>query len=321
MGFRQTSASNSGEARSVSERMDWNLLKTFCAVATEKSISRGAERLHLSQPAVSQAIKRLEEQLGCTLIDRDSHRFELTDIGSSLFRVSLTARQSIREIDSIVDKTRSNVKGSIRLLTVSGVNCPEYDDVLRGIHQDHPGITFSIEVASTQEIISALHRNDSTFGIGISQPGDIDINQLILSRERTFFYCSNLHPLFNDDNVTPEKIKSSKLVSFSGESLGGTLPKLSEHYGSNYIRHNISASSANTGEVLRLVLAGLGVSSLPEHLCREYEERGLLRKLMPEVNVCEVLIVLMWSAHQVRTQAEEIFLKRMQAALGHMNSI
>ncbi|WP_424821200.1 LysR family transcriptional regulator, partial [Pseudomonas viridiflava] len=67
MGFRPNNRVSSSEPRSVSERMDWNLLKTFSAVAIEKSISKGAARLNLSQPAVSQAIKRLEEQLESTL--------------------------------------------------------------------------------------------------------------------------------------------------------------------------------------------------------------------------------------------------------------
>ncbi len=315
MGFRPNTALNSGESRSVSERMDWNLLKTFCVVAIEKSISKGAARLNLSQPAVSQAIKRLEEQLGSVLIRRDSHRFEITEVGVSVLRVALAARKSIREVDAILDERRSDIKGVIRILTVSGVNSPAYDNVLRDMYSEFPGVTFNIEVATTQEIVSALQRNVCAFGIGVSQPEEVDIKQCVLSHEHTFFYCSNYHPLFTEEVVTLDQIKATKLVSFSGESLGGTLPKLSEHYGSRYIHQQISASSANTGEVLRLVLAGIGVGSLPELLCREYEERGLLRKLLPETSVCEVLIVMMWSAHQVRTPAEDIFLKKIQTAL------
>ncbi len=315
MGFRPTTAINSGELRSVSERMDWNLLKTFCVVAIEKSISKGAARLNLSQPAVSQAIKRLEEQLGATLIKRDSHRFEITEVGISLLKIALAARKNIQEVDAVLNEKRGNIKGAIRILTVSGVNSPLYDKVLREMHSDFPEVTFNIEVATTQEIISAIQRNVVPFGIGISQPGEVDIKQSILTREETFFYCSNYHPLFNEESVTLDQIKATKLVSFSGESLGGTLSKLSEHYGSHYIHQQISASSANTAEMLRLVLAGIGIGSLPEHLGREYEERGLLRKLLPETSVCEVLIVMMWSPHQVHTEAEAIFLDRMRAAL------
>ncbi|WP_332873650.1 LysR family transcriptional regulator [Pseudomonas viridiflava] len=196
MGFRPNNRVSSSEPRSVSERMDWNLLKTFSAVAIEKSISKGAARLNLSQPAVSQAIKRLEEQLESTLIERDSHRFELTEAGVSVLKIALAARQSIREIDEVVGSEAGAVKGVIRLLTVSGVESPEYDRVLRDMHATYPGIGFNIEVATTQEIVSALHRNTASFGIGINQPGEVDIKQCQLSREQVFFYCSHAHPLF-----------------------------------------------------------------------------------------------------------------------------
>lgn len=315
MGFRPTPPIDSGDLRSVTERMDWNLLKTFCVVAVEKSISKGAARLNLSQPAVSQAIKRLEEQLGTTLIERDSHKFEITQIGILIIKIATAARRNIQEIDAILEGKRDHVQGVIRILTVSGVNSPAYDKVLREMHSDFPGVTFNIEVSTTQEIISAVRRNVVPFGVAINQPGEVDIKQCMLTRETTFFYCSNYHPLFSQESVTLEHIKATKLVSFSGESLGGTLSKLSEHYGSHYIHQQISASSANTAEMLRLVLAGIGVGALPEHIGREYEERGLLRKLIPEKSVCEVFIVMMWSADQVHTEAETIFLKRMQTTL------
>ncbi|WP_454239430.1 LysR family transcriptional regulator [Pseudomonas viridiflava] len=160
------------------------------------SASKGAARLNLSQPAVSQAIKRLEEQLESTLIERDSHRFELTEAGVSVLKIALAARQSIREIDEVVGSEAGAVKGVIRLLTVSGVESPEYDRVLRDMHATYPGIGFNIEVATTQEIVSALHRNTASFGIGINQPGEVDIKQCQLSREQVFFYCSHAHPLF-----------------------------------------------------------------------------------------------------------------------------
>jgi len=54
----------------LNDRLDWNLLRTFRVIGQELSISRAAARLHLTQPAISQALKRLEEQLDCQLIAR-----------------------------------------------------------------------------------------------------------------------------------------------------------------------------------------------------------------------------------------------------------
>ena len=68
--------------------LNWNLLRSFCAIAEEKGITRAAKRLNMSQPSVSLALQRLEDQLGCQLVFRDSRRFALTLRGEA----SLTAR-------------------------------------------------------------------------------------------------------------------------------------------------------------------------------------------------------------------------------------
>lgn len=52
----------------LNDRLDWNLLRTFLVIVQERSFSRAAIRLHITQPAVSQALKRLEDTLGCTLV-------------------------------------------------------------------------------------------------------------------------------------------------------------------------------------------------------------------------------------------------------------
>lgn len=67
--------------RLLNDRLDWNLLRTYLVIGQEGSMSRAAARLHITQSAVSQALKRLEEQLDCVLIARSGRRFELTETG------------------------------------------------------------------------------------------------------------------------------------------------------------------------------------------------------------------------------------------------
>lgn len=74
--------------RLLNDRLDWNLLRTFRVIGQELSISRAAARLHLTQPAVSQALKRLEEQLGRQLIARRGPRFALTEVGEQIFELA-----------------------------------------------------------------------------------------------------------------------------------------------------------------------------------------------------------------------------------------
>ena len=67
--------------RFLNDRLDWNLLRTFLVIMQERSVSRAAARLHVTQPAISQALKRLEETLGRSLIRRRGPHFEPTHAG------------------------------------------------------------------------------------------------------------------------------------------------------------------------------------------------------------------------------------------------
>ena len=83
--------------------LNWNLLRMFYMIAKEESITKAAKRLGLSQPSVSNALQKLEAQLGCQLVFRDSRHFELTTRGDKIF-------QECREIFHSACERRSNTR-------------------------------------------------------------------------------------------------------------------------------------------------------------------------------------------------------------------
>ena len=70
------------------ERMDWNLLRTFMFVVQARGVGRAAQALHLSQPAVSQALKRLEDAVGGVLLHRRNGEFRLTSLGEEIYAIA-----------------------------------------------------------------------------------------------------------------------------------------------------------------------------------------------------------------------------------------
>ena len=86
--FDQRQAIHSDPRRVLNDRLDWSLLRTFLFIGQAGSISKAAARLYITQSAVSQALKRLEEQLGATLILRRGQRFDLTGTGEEVLRIA-----------------------------------------------------------------------------------------------------------------------------------------------------------------------------------------------------------------------------------------
>jgi DNA-binding transcriptional LysR family regulator len=301
-------------SRPLGERLDWNLLRTFQVVAQELSISRAAARLHLSQPAVSQAIKRLEEQLGAALIERRGPRFLLTQSGLETLRVAAEVQGHFTQLDAALERTSDQVVGKVRMLTVSGIRCPAYDRFLSALHRDYPGITLEIDVQSSDAILSALAQKTASFGLAVNRSAPVWLGQQCLTREHYAFYCSHLHPLYGREDLSLEDLRNEQLIIFTGDLLGGTLSSLAEFRDLHKLTGQIVASSANTQEVLRLVLAGFGIACLPQHICQSELSAGHLWRLPPQEGVGSVDISVLWNLEQRLTKAESVFLQRLREA-------
>src|SRR5690606_25294446 len=99
----------------TARQLDWNLLRSFIATVQERSLTRAANRLLVTQPSVSNALRRLEEQLGTTLIKRGGSRFELTPAGLLLFEESLEIYGHVSRLSSRMADLGGAVQGTIRL--------------------------------------------------------------------------------------------------------------------------------------------------------------------------------------------------------------
>ena len=123
-------------ARFLNDRLDWNLLRTFLVIMQERSVSRAAARLHLTQPAVSQALKRLEDTLGRNLIQRRGPHFEPTRAGEEVYRIASDIYGHMSRLETELDDRTDDITGSIRLLSVSRIDSAVYDEFLAEFHRD-----------------------------------------------------------------------------------------------------------------------------------------------------------------------------------------
>lgn len=140
-------------------------LRVFRIVAEEASFRRAAERLHLSQPAVSQQIHALEEELGVTLFDRARGRVRLTDAGNVLLGYALKAAQLAQEAQAALEQTRGEAAGELRIgasMTVTQYVLPR---MLGTFLQQHPRVELSVRSANTESIVAALERRQIDLGI------------------------------------------------------------------------------------------------------------------------------------------------------------
>lgn len=299
--------------RAPSERVDWNLLRTFQAIAQELSISKAAARLHLSQPAVSQALKRLEAQLGAALVERHGPRFALTPAGIETLRIANQVQGQFAQLDAALEGAAAQVVGNVRLLSIDGVACEAYDQALARLRRRFPGLAVEIVVQSNDAILSALEQKTATFGLAINSVSYPWLAQARMTREHYRFYCGPEHRLFGQENITVDMLREEPLILFTSDLLGGTLNALAEFRQRHGWKGEVKGSSANSQEVLRLVMAGYGIGCLPHQVYQQGSVRGRLWPLPPE-RVGTMDISLLWNKEQRLSRAEAEFLQGLREA-------
>ncbi len=301
--------------RFLNDRLDWNLLRTFLVIGQEGSISRAAARLYLSQPAVSQALRRLEEQLDSALVVRRGPRISLSKAGEEVMQIAAELYGTVSRLGPALDAPAESVTGRIRLLSISRIESRGYDDFLAQFHIEYPQVELEIEVLRSSDVISALLQKTASFGLSLCRTPQPRLEQRVLLEQRYAFFCGKRHRLFGRKNLTLSDLKSENFVSFTSDQLGGNLSPLTVFRDQQGFTGRIVASSPSLDEILRLVGAGYGIGCLPEHIVAANVQADELWRLPPWEGVSDVNIYLLWNREQKMTRAESIFLERFQQML------
>ena len=119
--------------------LDWNLLYTFMIIAQEKKLITAAERLCVTQPAVSLALKRLEETLGVQLLDR-GNRYErtLTLAGEVVYKEVCKIYSSIARLPGALEQAPKSISGLVSIALISQVVSDELDESLSNFFKEYP---------------------------------------------------------------------------------------------------------------------------------------------------------------------------------------
>ena len=140
-------------------------LKVFRAVAELASFRKASESLHLSQPAVSQHIHALEEELGCRLFDRSGTRTALTPAGKLLIKYAERSARILDEARIALSKLDGNLSGELRIGASTTVAQDILPRILGAFLKDNPRITLSVESGNTEEIVALLLRESIVLGM------------------------------------------------------------------------------------------------------------------------------------------------------------
>lgn len=297
------------------ERMDWNLLRTFMFMVQARGVGRAAQALHLSQPAVSQALKRLEDAVGGMLLHRRNGEFRLTGLGEEIYAIARDMYGAMARIETAALQDRHEVAGTLRLLVMSRIQSVAYDDFLADFHQRHPRIEFHIEVLPSADILDALSKRVPALGLCLCRKPVEALERRLFLRHHYAVVCGRRHPLFSRPRVGIEDLMDQNFVCFASDQIGDTLSPLTIFRDQQGFTGRIVGTSPHIEEVRRMVVAGIGLSFLPEHLIVPDVVNGELRRLPPNESVAEIDVYLAWHRQRKLSAAETAYLEAFERFL------
>lgn len=174
---------------------DFNKYRFFYAVAECKSFSKATEYLHVSQPAISHAVKELEYQLNTKLFIRNNKNVVLTDDGEKLLYYVKNAFDNLTMGERIIKEKDDDLTGIIRIGIYSHISLFMLPKIMKEFSEKHPNAKFYIYATSNQEMIEKLRNRELDF-IVLQYPIFINENNLkeeILCELETCFFGNKEH--------------------------------------------------------------------------------------------------------------------------------
>lgn len=293
--------------------IDFNKYKVFLAVADCKSFSKATELLHVSQPAISHAIKELEDQLNTKLFIRNNKSVSLTEEGEKLKYYIKNALNTIHLAEISLKEQNDYLCGVIRIGIYSHISLFMLPKVMKEFNKKHPDATFYIYSGSNDEMLSKLRNNELDLVI-MQYPiflSDATFTEEILCELKTCFFANKKYcDLYSNNH---EAIKELPIM----------LPKRGfadiTHLEETLKKHNVilkqTITSYTTELSICLAKEGLGIGWGIKKCIENEFESGNLFELEMDFQTPNAIFSVAYDKNYLNKTTEEfikLFKLRMQ---------
>jgi DNA-binding transcriptional LysR family regulator len=251
-------------------------LKIFHALSQHMSITRTAEALHLTPPAVSIQVKQLAESAGEPLIDQVGKQIFLTDAGKAVAEAS---KDIFERIDSLQDELagiQSLEQGS---LSVSIITTAKYfvPRLLGTFASQYPDIEVALFVGNRQSVLDRLNENKDDFYVLGRPPDNLKVDAIPFAPNPLVAIAPPNHPLANSKNISAKRISEEPFIV--RESGSGVRMSTLQYFRERNLSINIRMELGSNEAVKQIVMGNLGISFLAESTLTKELELGELIKL------------------------------------------
>ncbi|MDQ3806352.1 MAG: LysR family transcriptional regulator [Acidobacteriota bacterium] len=255
--------------------MEIRQLRAFVAIAETRTFTAAAQRVHVTQAAISMQIRQLETEVGIPLFVRTPRRVVLTEAGDHLLE---RARLILREHDAALAELAGLAgaeHGRLRLGSASGmVSADGLPVILKRLRKVYPQAEVTVTSGTSEELVKRILAGELDVAF-VSLPVEArNVDTELLSRDQLVAIASPRHPLAPQRVISAFALAQEKLIL--GERGGNTRRLIDEFFAHAGLRPKVAMELSRQAAIKNMVAADMGVGIVPLSTAREDVERGRL---------------------------------------------
>ncbi len=286
--------------------MDLAQLEIFLAIAQERSFSRAAEKMLRTQPAISIAIKRLEEELGEQLFDRSSKSGTMTEAGRVLHSYAQRMINLRDEALTSIGELRGMNRGRLSIGANESTSLYLLPPLLLDYRRRFPNIKIEVYRNISERIPSEVLERNLDFGFLSYDPMHPSLQSMELFRDELVFVVHPRHRFAKRDSVTVRELGEERFVAHNVKT--PSRARIFELFAEHRTQLNISIELATLETIKEFVMRDAGVAILPRLAVREELNKGKLIEIPVKGMKIEKMLRIIYRREHSLSQAARSFL-------------
>ena len=254
--------------------MEMAQLEYFMRVVQEKSFSKAASRVFRTQPAVSIAVRRLEEEIGLPLLERNQKVPMLTEAGKIVYDYAQRILGLRDEVSQAITELQSLKSGRVRIGANESTSLYLLPELILTYRQQHPDVKVEIVRRPSNRLTRELLERNIDFAVMAFEPVDRELEAFPVLRDELVLIMNPKHSLAGRSSVKIKELGNEAFVAHNVNS--GSRFKVIEAFAMQHTPLNITLELDTIETIKRFVQKRIGLAFVPRMCVREELERGVL---------------------------------------------
>jgi DNA-binding transcriptional LysR family regulator len=254
--------------------MDFDRLKLFRDIALSRSVSKGASMNGISQSAVSQYLRDLEQRMGIELLDRGTRPLTVTEAGKLYLEMCRDTLNRRDEFQVSLDLLKGQVEGTVRVASIYSVGLSELSRLEKEFLRRYPQARIEVQYLRPEKVYEAVVTDRADIGLLSYPEATKEVTVLPWRQEQMAIAASPYHPLARDSEVSPQDLDGVDFIGFDED-----LPirkDIDRFLREHHVHVNVTLHFDNIQMIKEAVAHGSGVSIMPARVMEEEVAQGRL---------------------------------------------